>query len=200
MRMKEFEGVLLLRFQNNSDWIKPHITVRYQNQETSSSHELHPSQSKSEEELVPGTFSLFANGNGSAGEHVIIELREGDQLVGQSRMKLSSLMKGDLSQKDFTNVITTKGQLATSQNHTLFHEDKPCGQLNVLTEVTTCEIMSFEGGDDNEEDGNGCKYAAYCCCGCMACCACTSLAGFAGANLAYIYYMANPMKLISLFF
>ena len=118
-------------------------------------------------------------------------------------MKLSSLMKGDLSQKDFTNVITTKGQLATSQNHTLFHEDKPCGQLNVLTEVTTCEIMSFEGGDTfelNEEDGNGCKYAAYCCCGCMTCCACTSLVGFAGANMAYIYYMANPMKLISLFF
>ena len=79
--MKEFEGVLLIRFQDDTNWIKPHITVKYQNQETSSSNELHPEKSK-KEDLVPGTFTLYANGNGSVGEHVIIELREGDKLVG----------------------------------------------------------------------------------------------------------------------
>ena len=111
--MKEFEGVLLLKFQDDPNWVKPHITVRYQDRETSSSNELHPDQVK-EDELVPGTFSVYANGNGAVGEHVVIELREGDQLVGAAKMKLSTLMKGDLTNQDFTQIITTKGRYATS--------------------------------------------------------------------------------------
>ena len=54
--------------------------------------------------------------------------------------------------------------------------------------------MAYEGGDDDT------PYLAYCCGGCIACCACTTLCGFGAANLAYMYYMANPMKLVALIF
>ena len=92
--------------------------------------------------MTTGTFNLHFKDKGQTSENVLIQLYDGETLVGYCKMKAVSLMKGTLSMDQFKKDIG-KPQKA---KHAIFNEShQVCCNIEVETKAKLDQPM-YDGG------------------------------------------------------